>query len=249
MSQSETKEKKSASKLPDPEVAMSEVAYVTAIDPATKTFFAQFCKYTNQELIFANKTLDDFSKEAVADTNKAAAQQVTPLRTRDLVCARYSKDGNWYRGLILRKLENKTKFEIFYVDYGNVEIVEREHILKTNELPILSRVPFGVSCYWSQGNSFTGEQWKKFFTSIKNKYILVEMKKPMSNIQWEVDIPLHGYNMLFWRDFLPHRFRCRMLIDVGKGNSKKRILEENQEKKDLAELLGGSLSISSESDS
>ena len=44
------------------------------------------------------------------------------------MCAvQFCKDEGWYRGRVDRILENK-KVQVFYVDYGNTEIVDSDEI-------------------------------------------------------------------------------------------------------------------------
>ena len=47
-------------------------------------------------------------------------------RVGDFCCAKFSADGGWYRSLVLRSGdlgEKDMKFEVFYIDFGNIEQV------------------------------------------------------------------------------------------------------------------------------
>ena len=47
-------------------------------------------------------------------------------RVGDFCCAKFSADGGWYRGLVLRSGdlgEKDMKVEVFYIDFGNIEQV------------------------------------------------------------------------------------------------------------------------------
>ena len=52
----------------------------------------------------------------------------------DFCCAKFSADGNWYRGLILQVRcagdsdEKAVTVEVFYIDFGNIEEVNGEDI-------------------------------------------------------------------------------------------------------------------------
>lgn len=236
----------------NPEVAQSEIAFITSINVSSRTFFAQFCKYSNQELLFVNQTINDHCKK-ISTVSNFNENQLKSFRTGELVCARYSRDGFWYRGWILKKIKEESKFQIFYVDYGNIENVSVQEVLRVEDLPLLYRAPFGVACYYTRGEKFDGIQWLKFLESISNQYVLLNMQRQMSNIQWEVEIPLHGYNMPFLRNFMPQRFNC----DTGKyrfpSNRTKNVSEDGSqirtEIENLVNLVQNSLNVSINSDS
>lgn len=48
---------------------------------------------------------------------------------KGLLCvAKFSVDGNWYRAKITRELKNK--YEVLFIDYGNVDIVFTNDVRK-----------------------------------------------------------------------------------------------------------------------
>lgn len=50
------------------------------------------------------------------------ANKLLPPYKKGLLCvAKFSVDGNWYRAKITRELKNK--YEVLFIDYGNVDIV------------------------------------------------------------------------------------------------------------------------------
>jgi hypothetical protein len=46
---------------------------------------------------------------------------VTTLKVGDLVSAKYSLDGEWYRGRVRRVMADK-KADVLFIDYGNVRM-------------------------------------------------------------------------------------------------------------------------------
>ncbi|MCO5565316.1 hypothetical protein L7F22_018989 [Adiantum nelumboides] len=73
------------------------------------------------------------SQKAATKSFASAGQQ----RVGDWVIARFSGDGQWYRGQILRNKPAQKAKEILFVDYGNVEDVN------TNDIRALDDVQFG----------------------------------------------------------------------------------------------------------
>ena len=65
-------------------------------------------------------------------------------RSGDLVLARYTLDENWYRGRVMSVItddesSSREKAEVFYVDYGNTELMSldrfvRQFILSSDQI-------------------------------------------------------------------------------------------------------------------
>lgn len=55
-----------------------------------------------------------------------------------MCCAKYSLDDRWYRGLVVKSYPASNTVLIFYVDYGNSEIISLQgYVMKRCYLPIL----------------------------------------------------------------------------------------------------------------
>lgn len=195
--------------IPDAKVDKTELGYITSVDHVTRTFYAQFCKYSNHELLFVNKTINEHCEKLFEEhrLNQKKDQTQQKFKSGQVVCAKYSVDNTWYRGWILKKVKKEPICHVFFIDYGNVEIVSSDKLLVV-DIPICYREPFGVSCYFTAGESFSDEKWTHFLKMVTNHYLLLKMKERVTSVQYNVDIPLHGYNMKFWGMFLPNRYRA-----------------------------------------
>ena len=56
---------------------------------------------------------------------------IPPFKKGLLCVAKFSVDGNWYRARITRELKNK--YEVIFIDYGNVDIVYPNDIRKLQD--------------------------------------------------------------------------------------------------------------------
>jgi staphylococcal nuclease domain-containing protein 1 len=51
-----------------------------------------------------------------------------PLKIGDLVAAQFSEDKAWYRAKVRKVLEGGSKYEVFYIDYGNSEVLPKSSL-------------------------------------------------------------------------------------------------------------------------
>lgn len=68
----------------------------------------------------------------------------------DLVYGLYELDDSWYRCLVTNCNEERTNYELFYIDFGNTELATREHILVPRSdkqtRPLLDYEPQAYKC-------------------------------------------------------------------------------------------------------
>jgi len=76
--------------------------------------------------------LEELMKNLNSDQNLGGAY--VPKKD-EIVCAKFSEDGLWYRAQIISigKKSDKASYTVFYVDYGNSETVQAENIRKIDE--------------------------------------------------------------------------------------------------------------------
>eukprot|EP01121_Diplochlamys_sp_Union-15-3_P000451 TRINITY_DN1040_c0_g1_i3.p1 TRINITY_DN1040_c0_g1~~TRINITY_DN1040_c0_g1_i3.p1 ORF type:complete len:830 (-),score=222.02 TRINITY_DN1040_c0_g1_i3:50-2539(-) len=84
------------------------------------------------------KALEDMMK-TFGEQDFASLNAFTPTKEGQLVIAQFSVDGNWYRGVVEKILEDG--FLIKYIDYGNSEIVTANKIRQLNSAFDLSVLP------------------------------------------------------------------------------------------------------------
>ncbi len=96
----------------------------------------------------------------------------------NLVFGKYEDDEKWYRCLITNCNKNKTKFEIFFIDMGNTEVVAKcdllygwseKHveIFKIYEPQALKCKMYGLTA--PDGNDFTQDENYEFKSHVANK--------------------------------------------------------------------------------
>ena len=70
-----------------------------------------------------------------------------PPAVNDVVCAKYTKDGNYYRARIITVNSDDSTYKIEYIDYGYTEIVGIDRLFKLDsELSINFYPPFALKC-------------------------------------------------------------------------------------------------------
>ncbi|KAJ8683607.1 hypothetical protein QAD02_019399, partial [Eretmocerus hayati] len=116
-----------AKKLP---LGSVEAVFVTYVETTAK-FFVQIEKDSNQ----LNQLMDrvDQSSEVADKLTKAQVHNGMPC------IARYSQDQQWYRALVCDK-SNCEKIRVFYVDYGNEDVVSIED-LRQISLELVKSLP------------------------------------------------------------------------------------------------------------
>lgn len=68
---------------------------------------------------------------------------VPPLKKGTVCVAKFSADGVWYRAKVTREIVQKnkeSKYEVFFSDYGNYDVVGLNNIRKTPET--IANVPY-----------------------------------------------------------------------------------------------------------
>lgn len=79
----------------------------------------------NGSKFYAQKITQDITKleELMASLNvdSASAHLKIPVQIGDLVRAKSSIDGGWYRGKIV-KSHRGTNFDVYFLDFGNVQL-------------------------------------------------------------------------------------------------------------------------------
>lgn len=194
-----------SNKLPEVQFKPSEIAYITGTNIGTKTFFAQFCRYSQLELELYNKQVQEECKKHIAKLY-ANSLEIGNLDLGQVVCARYLRDQLWYRAFVINKFEDEKNCRVMFIDYGNIEIVKVQDLLVIDS-PLINREPFGVACHYKAGRKFSEKEWRRFLKRILDKYICVKPTDRVSKYLYEVDIPLHyGYNLDFLSKFRPEQF-------------------------------------------
>ncbi|CAD8162146.1 unnamed protein product [Paramecium pentaurelia] len=78
-----------------------------------------------------DKLLGQIEKSLASFTAIEANKLIPPFKKGLLCVAKFSVDGNWYRAKITRELKNR--YEVLFIDYGNVDIVSQNDIRKLPE--------------------------------------------------------------------------------------------------------------------
>lgn len=95
-------------------------ARVTHVDPATCTLKVQFVSpQTTMALDALEKTFRTFHLSPSTSSSSLSG----PPKTGELVSARFSVDGEWYRARVRRNDREARRADVLFVDYGNTELV------------------------------------------------------------------------------------------------------------------------------
>lgn len=90
----------------------------------------------------------------------------------DLVFAKYDDEVTWYRCLVTNCNDEKSKFELFYIDYGNTEIVNQTELLcgwTSEQMSVFFKYePLAYKCKLYGLKHTTNEQSNKNSESINN---------------------------------------------------------------------------------
>lgn len=89
---------------------------VTYIDPATGRLKVQI-KGDGQ--VNLQSLMNEFKSFHISPSNSQALKD--PLRAGDIVSAKFTEDGVWYRARVRRNDREKKTSEVVYIDYGNSE--------------------------------------------------------------------------------------------------------------------------------
>lgn len=108
----------------------------------------------------------------------------------DLVFGKNEDDQTWYRCLITNRNKTLTKFELFFIDFGNTEVMPRCDVLcgwderQISVFKTYEPQAFQCKLYALQpikGNDFDENENKKFREQIKNKLFTVSFINHLKN--------------------------------------------------------------------
>uniref|UniRef100_A0A8B9QB14 Tudor domain containing 6 n=1 Tax=Apteryx owenii TaxID=8824 RepID=A0A8B9QB14_APTOW len=99
----------------DIKIGSEEDIYITHVDDPWK-FYCQLARCTD---VLAQLT------ENIGNLSKIVTSSKTSQNSGSLCLARYT-DNHWYRGVVTKTKPNK---EVFFVDFGNTELVKKEDLL------------------------------------------------------------------------------------------------------------------------
>nr|XP_013811069.1 PREDICTED: tudor domain-containing protein 6 [Apteryx mantelli mantelli] len=99
----------------DIKIGSEEDVYITHVDDPWK-FYCQLARCTD---VLAQLT------ENIGNLSKIVTSSKTSQNSGSLCLARYT-DNHWYRGVVTKTKPNK---EVFFVDFGNTELVRKEDLL------------------------------------------------------------------------------------------------------------------------
>lgn len=193
-------------KLNEVEVRSTELVYITSTNYEEGTFFAQQCKYTNQDLVGHNKKVHQFCKRK-AET--ALTTLLKKVEVGEMICARYSVDGNWYRAAVVSCDDTTRRCRCSFVDYGNIEDVSYDDVLQVDaeSLPTIQRAPFGFFCTMKGSETMDEIKRKHLLNCILNEYVLIRNQGQVKDNLWCVELPRVAYNTTFWISFQSGRSR------------------------------------------
>jgi hypothetical protein len=184
--------------LDEPEVRSTEIVYVTAIDIADRTFFAQQCKYTNKELVDHNRQIHDYCKK-LEETRDKNQDPIQP-NEGEVLCTRYTVDKSWYRVMVKSVDNDARQCVCYFIDYGNLESVPYDNLLRIDpaEVPTIKRAPFGFFATLKDSDKLDDARSKHLLECLMNEYILVREQGRLKENLWSVELPKVAYNTTFW---------------------------------------------------
>lgn len=181
----------------------TELGYVTAINPTTRTFFCQLTKFTNDELIEFNRKINNHCEliyKYRKDNNDLTRAVPKKVHRGDIVCAKYSFDNCWYRAIVLNYDKATRKCALLFVDYGNMEnnydhneLVE----VRPDEINCIERCPFGLTCFIKDLDQLTTKKVKVLLETLISNYVMVRIKDRQTSLQWLVELPENAHNASF----------------------------------------------------
>lgn len=200
-------------KYPEAIVNKTELCYVTSVDRGTRTFFTQFCRYSNDELISQNLMIKTYClgilEQRQKQSNPTICMPKSPANGL-AICAKYSRDNNWYRAVILSRNTKNATAIVFFIDYGNVEELAFADMIEiTPDQTFVEWRPFGVTCFLEGSDSLSVEDTDRLLGCLYQTYIMIKPKERQSPFQYLVEIPLHAYNVPFWSDYEPGKIADR----------------------------------------
>ncbi|XP_041043363.1 tudor domain-containing protein 15-like [Carcharodon carcharias] len=103
-------------------VGSEEKVYVTHVSSLSK-FYCQLDK---------NTVVLDVLRTGVDIVSKQMQEQRLDLDKTSMCLAKYFEDGQWYRA-IARSVHSPEHFKVFFIDYGNTEIVDKNDVVPIPE--------------------------------------------------------------------------------------------------------------------
>lgn len=192
----------------------TELCFITATNLSTRTFFAQLCKNSNEDLVKFNLAIGAYCQKVL--TNQLE-RIIKSARKGDIVCARYAKNDSWFRAMVLSYDKTTRAYVVFFTDFGDVETLSSENIIQPDveNLPEIKRAPFGISCFLENSEHYNVKQTEHLLDCLYDNYVMVKVLERQTKLQWKVGIPKHAYNIPFWLIFKPDKFANES--DAGSG--------------------------------
>eukprot|EP00118_Oscarella_pearsei_P017554 m.174788 g.174788 ORF g.174788 m.174788 type:complete len:975 (+) comp39118_c0_seq15:3105-6029(+) len=126
---------------------------ITAVESPAH-FFAQLlsdCQKQSLDDLFENVSWSSVMAEdflELLEKNSVNGERLNPAMTFDcgeMVAARSQIDGKWYRALVVSELNAEYMVKVFYVDYGDMELLEESRLSALN--PVFFHFPVqAVEC-------------------------------------------------------------------------------------------------------
>lgn len=130
--------------------------------PLVVTHVESKCRGARCE-IWVQTEMSEYDKLAALLENPPQTARITlPLRSGDIVLARYSEDAQWYRAQICEEVANERGvYRLQFVDYGNVEMVElADMVIPSRELCAIP--PLGEKFILDGISPRNGSSWADF---------------------------------------------------------------------------------------
>lgn len=197
-SKADDKVSKRSVKIEQVEVKRTELGFVTSINRQTRTFFVQFCKFSNAELVQFNQAVNGYGQNQSNESHQN-------VKTGSVCLAKFPTDNQWYRSIVLSRCKEKQTCSVVFIDYGNISNVPSTDVLKVSvtDLPIIERPSFGITCYLQGCEGYDDKKANRLLDCLLNNYIMIKVLERQSSLQWKVDIPINAYNIPFWHMYMP----------------------------------------------
>lgn len=176
------------------QVCKTELAYVTGVDKEATAFFAQLCKFTNDELLQHNKQIHDHCKAKMKD--KQTSISINP-KVGNVLCARYALDGCWYRVIVKSFDDENLECKVYFIDYGNIETISYSDLIEVSptELSTIEHSPFGFYCRLENSDKYPDKD--KLLQALHEEYIMIKPLERLDFDLWRVILPNVAYNQAF----------------------------------------------------
>lgn len=192
------------------ELSNSELSFVTAIDIKNKTFFAQLCKFTNQELVEFNRAINIFCK-LVSNSDEKAQYIPNKIQKGDVFCTKWREDSAWYRVRIVDCDNGARKCTVQFVDYGNLEDLNYEELIYVSpqKEPRIERSPFGVICNLNGMEKLNDAYCAILLKTMYEDYAMIKPLEKLDSNRWLINLPKVAYNSSIWISYQLHKLRLQ----------------------------------------